>query len=394
MARSPYADLPPKAFWRNGVAAAPGPVAQDLYTRKWPLRRSTRIATAGSCFAQHIGRHLRSRGFTILDVEPAPMYLPAERRAEFGYGIYSARYGNVYTVRQMLQLAQEALGIIPQRNIVWSKDGRHFDALRPTVEPEGLSSPAVVAAHRTRHLARVRQMLMTMDVLVFTLGLTETWLDARDGTVFPVCPGTVSDDFDPAHHVFHNVTTAEVRADFLALRDLLRAARPPGQELRFLLTVSPVPLTATAAGTHVQMATVHSKAVLRAVAGELAAEFADIDYFPSYEIITSPWSGQRFYAANQRSVTPEGVACVMDLFMVAHGGAAQGGAAQGMAGQGGAGQGGTQGGATAPQAATAPEPAAAEPAAAAPEAPALAEDPEMMVVCDEELLDAFGARAP
>ncbi|MHA3916085.1 GSCFA domain-containing protein, partial [Halovulum sp. GXIMD14793] len=58
---------------------------------------------------------------------------------------------------------------------------------------------------------------------------------------------------------------------------------------------------------------------LRAVAGELAAGAAHIDYFPSYEMITGPGTDGRFFAANRRSVTAEGVAFVMDSFAAATG---------------------------------------------------------------------------
>ena len=51
--------------------------------------------------------------------------------------------------------------------------------------------------------------------------------------------------------------------------------------------------------------------ILRSVAGELAKKYDFIDYFPSYEMIASPWSKGFFYDANMRSVNPGGVASVM-----------------------------------------------------------------------------------
>ena len=58
--------------------------------------------------------------------------------------------------------------------------------------------------------------------------------------------------------------------------------------------------------------------MLRAAAGQLAAELADVDYFPSYEIITAPCSRGFFFEPNLRSVTPAGVAAVMRVFFAAH----------------------------------------------------------------------------
>jgi hypothetical protein len=94
-----------------------------------------------------------------------------------------------------------------------------------------------------------------------------------------------------------------------------------GRALRCIVTVSPVPLTATASGRHVLPASAESKAILRAVAGELAGTHDDIDYFPSYEIITNPAARGVFFAANLRSVTEDGVAVVMRQFFAEHGAA-------------------------------------------------------------------------
>jgi hypothetical protein len=80
-----------------------------------------------------------------------------------------------------------------------------------------------------------------------------------------------------------------------------------------------VPLTATATDDHVLLATTYSKSVLRAVAGKLSQDDRRIDYFPSYEMIASPWSKGFFYEANMRAVNLGGVAAVMRVFFEQHG---------------------------------------------------------------------------
>lgn len=314
--KNPYLGQRRSAFWQSGVVQASRPVPEDLYRPKWEISKSANIATAGSCFAQHIGRRLSAARFAIMDVEPAPRLFPADRRKDFNYGIYSARYGNIYTARQLRQLVVEALDG-PIRNIVWPARGGYVDALRPQIEPQPYATMDLVRVHRERHIERVRSMLERVDILIFTFGLTETWEHVESGSVLPVVPGTrAGGNFNPEHYVFRNFTHAEVMADFLYVRERLLTIRP---DLRFLLTVSPVPLTATAVDRHVQVSTTYSKSVLRAVAGELSDRFAEIDYFPSYEIITSPWSGTCFYGPDMREVTPEGVDFVMQTFMAARG---------------------------------------------------------------------------
>ena len=315
---SPYDHLPDRAFWRTGVAGQPPAAVAELYAPKFAITPEMRIMTAGSCFAQHVHRNLVARDWNVIDTETPAGDFPREALARFGYGLYSARYGNVYTTRQMLQLVHEAFGEAAPADPVWERDGRFFDAQRPNVEPEGLSSPELVREARAAHLAAVRAALLQTDLFVFTLGLTECWLHRATGTVYPTAPGTIAGCYDPATHVFHALTVAEILADLSALRDLMRSFNPAA---KMLLTVSPVPLTATASGGHVLAATVMSKAVLRAAAGEFSAAHADVDYFPSYEVITNPAARSGFYRPNLRSVAEEGVEAAMALFFAAHAGA-------------------------------------------------------------------------
>ena len=320
---TPYNRLPRESFWRHGLAVEPSGVPAGLYRKAWDISRSDKIATAGSCFAQHIGRSLKAKGFNLLDVEPAPSGLPEAERARYGYGIYSARYGNIYTTRQLLQLLQQAFDIWTPGDVIWEKDGGYVDALRPAIEPEPFGSRDEVLALRRFHLKNVRRMFEEMDVFIFTLGLTECWVDAETGAVFPIVPGAAGGRFDADKHVFCNLGFEQTYRDLAAFLDLLLEVRG-GRGARVLLTVSPVPLAATALPRHVQVSTVYSKSVLRAVAGQVADERADVDYFPSYEIITSPWKGADFFnASDRRTVTEDGVAAAMAAFFSEHLGEAE-----------------------------------------------------------------------
>lgn len=318
-AAHPYEGLPGSAFWRSAVAERPPYGMEDIYRKKFPVAPGDKIATAGSCFAQHISRYLRANGYQVLDVEPPPPWLAPESREKYGFATYSARYGNIYTIAQLLQLARECLGRFQPVDIAWRKGERLVDALRPTVEPEGHGSEAELQLHRRHHLGRVRLLFSQMDVLVFTLGLTETWLHRDSGTVYPTCPGVVAGSFDAARHAFVNLDFVQMEAMFREFLGCLQALRPGGGLPRIVLTVSPVPLTATASGRHVLPASTYSKAALRALAGYLADRHAFVDYFPSFEIVTNPAARGTFFDGNLRTVTRHGVAEVMKVFFAAHG---------------------------------------------------------------------------
>lgn len=306
----PYEGLPPEAFWRSAISGRHVADIEGLWT-PLELSREHRIATAGSCFAQHIGRNLQRRGANYLDLEPAPPFLDAKDARRFGFGLFSCRYGNIYTSRQLLQLFQEAWSPRQPARHVWRKADRFYDAMRPGVDPAGVRSRELVTWLRHRHLDRVREMFETLDLFVFTLGLTECWESIVDGTAFPIAPGTIAGRFDPSVHRFRNLRHAEVLADLKEFYARLREVNPGA---RMLLTVSPVPLTATASKGHVLAATLYSKSVLRAVAGDMATDLEGVSYFPSYEIVASHPARGMFFDPDLRSVNEIGVATVMRQF--------------------------------------------------------------------------------
>ncbi|WP_397541305.1 GSCFA domain-containing protein [Roseovarius salis] len=323
---SPYSDLEPAAFWRRAVAE-PGIFGlSGLWRSCWVLPSDARFVTYGSCFAQHISRALVARGLNWLNAEPAPPGLPEAEARRFNYGIFSARTGNIYTARQLLHWAR--LAADPARagqEEIWTEpEGRHRPALCPVIEPDGFASAAEAAAALEGTARAFRRSVVEADVFVFTLGLTEGWRNRQTGAPYAMCPGTIAGSFDAGQHVFENAGYPSVRADLEEAAGLLRGLNPA---LRVLLTVSPVPLTATASGSHVLPATVYSKSTLRAVAGDLAADMPEIDYFPSYEIIAAPPARAAFFAPNLRSVEPPGVSLVMSHFFAGLdlGGPARGG---------------------------------------------------------------------
>lgn len=308
-----YDTLPPAAFWRSGVVEA-GPFnLSGLFQPRFAVTRDLTVATAGSCFAQHVGRALRGAGLSVLDVEPAPPGLPNPQA--YGFGLYSGRYGNIYTCRQLRQLLHDTATATLRPDAVWHRDGRPYDALRPGIEPGGFASLHELRALRAFHLHRLRDLFTRTQLFVFTLGLTEAWVDATTGTVFPTAPGVIADPPQGQTVTLRTFSFAEILDDLTAARDLLRQFNP---DMRLLLSVSPVPLTATASGRHILTATTASKATLRAVVDDFIRTRPDVDYVPSYEIITNPAARGRFFAPNLRSVTAQGVDLVMAHFLHAH----------------------------------------------------------------------------
>lgn len=315
---NPFAGLPSHHFWRTAVASTPIADVDPVVDVKFGLDRQTKIATAGSCFAQHVARHLKASGYNYFIAEPGNG-LPEETRASKNYGIYSARYGNVYTARQLVQLFDRSEGKLETVDRVWRKQNHFVDPFRPEIEPNGFVTSDDVLDARERHFLEVRRMWRELDVFVFTLGLTEAWRSKRDGSVFPVAPGVISDQIDPEDYEFHNFSAREVEDDLRRFAQRLKRVNPGA---RILLTVSPVPLVATYENRHVLVSTTYSKSALRVAAEEVMRASDNIDYFPSYEIITGPFNRGRYFEEDLRSVTEDGVGHVMRVFLRAFSGGA------------------------------------------------------------------------
>ena len=310
---NPYASLDSSKFWKTGTSDL-GQISQSLWCPKNKLDKETPILTVGSCFAQHISNALIGAGFNWLNAEPAPNDMVETEAKENGYNIFSFRIGNIYTVRLLRQWIEWAFDIKEDSKEIVFENGRYYDPFRPQFPPNGFKHECEIFDARQKTYLAIRQGFAEAGLFIFTLGLTEAWGDT-DGNYYPSCPGTIRGTFSPQKHFFKNFNYSEIAKDIEWVFSFLKTVN---KELTFLLTVSPVPLTATASEDHVLVATTYSKSVLRAVSGEISQIYRYVDYFPSYEIIASHPIKAVFYESNLRSVKPDGVAFVMKNFLAGY----------------------------------------------------------------------------
>jgi GSCFA family/Polysaccharide biosynthesis enzyme WcbI len=314
-ALNPYADLPDYQFWRRAVERLPIAEVNPVVDARFSLSRESKVATAGSCFAQHIARTLTAHGFNYYVTETGDGLSQPEAEQR-NFGVFSARFGNLYTARQLVQLFDRAYGRFSPADDVWVRpDGRLVDPFRPQVEPVGFASVTALEQSRAAHFAAVREMFENLDVFVFTLGLTEAWRNRADGAIFPLAPGVVAGEMDHDRYEFINFGVKEVESDLEQFISQLSAINPSA---KIILTVSPVPLIATYENQHVLVSTTYSKSVLRAAAGEIAKNNSHCDYFPSYEIITGNYNRGQYFEDDLRSIKQEGVDHVMRLFLLSY----------------------------------------------------------------------------
>ena len=69
--RHPYLNRPWYTYWRQGVAEIPAGSLDPVVAPPFTITHHTRIAAAGSCFAQHIARRLLLDEFNLMRLEDA-----------------------------------------------------------------------------------------------------------------------------------------------------------------------------------------------------------------------------------------------------------------------------------------------------------------------------------
>ncbi len=311
---NPYTSLPDSAFWRKAVSELHPDDIRPLLSPPYELSADTAIATAGSCFAQHISTRLERSGANILRTEVAHPLIFKEVADDFFFNAYSARFGNIYTSRQLLQLFQRAYGILVPAEEYWrSADRTSFlDPFRPTITPGGYWSKEELSIARKKHLAAVRQMFEKMDILIFTMGLTECWRSRIDGSVFPVCPGVAGGVFDAEKYEFLNLNVQDICNDFSVFLQLLASKNP---DAKIILTVSPVNIVATREQRHVVESSICTKSILRAACDQITREHEQVSYFPSYEMAIASYTRGNFYTENCRAITEAGANFVSRAFI-------------------------------------------------------------------------------
>jgi hypothetical protein len=148
---------------------------------------------------------------------------------------------------------------------------------------------------------------------VFTLGLSEVWLDRVTGQVF--WRGVPEQVYDEGRHEFRLTTVDENAAN---IRELIRLVRAASPDAPIVVTLSPVPLLGTFRGMSCMTADCVSKSVLRvAIDTVLSERPAGVYYWPSFELVK--WAGPAFdwrvYGQDARHVHRYLVQCIVGAFV-------------------------------------------------------------------------------
>ncbi|WP_428311324.1 GSCFA domain-containing protein [Hydrocarboniphaga sp.] len=297
------------------ATASPGLPDIDMsdFFRPWQSGNTgTRIATIGCSFSQAVFDQIGEQGLVAVETESAPPGLPSAQRAAFGYGLNSARFGDIRTPKQLRQLVAMAHKRFSPTELSWELKGRYYDPFRPQIEPAGFSSPGELEASRERHLKAVRVLLRQADLLVVTLTCTRSWISKQDGAAMPLRQEALGDRKAAGQYEFAPQSYSQVYDDlkwtiqFINGRVnpklgivLVVAADEPGRQSDDVLSI---------------VESMRAKAILTAAASQLQADFSNVDHFPCHELLAAPALHGRFHGADGQGTTRQGLRWLTDQF--------------------------------------------------------------------------------
>ncbi len=131
--------------------------------------------------------------------------------------------------------------------------------------------------------ARLADAFDRADGFVMTLGQAEIWRDGATGNVF--WGGVPEPVFERGRHALRRGTVAENKTNIAAILEMLR--RHTGKPV--VMSLSPVPLRASALGPSAIAADCASKSILRAALDETLPLYPEAHYWPAFEVVR--WLG-------------------------------------------------------------------------------------------------------
>lgn len=217
------------------------------------------VLTVGSCFADHLGEELLSNKFSVSANPLGVTYNPLAIHNALSLAM------NQQPLNENLFVLNEDTWKHLSFHSQWSHASR--DQLQSSLQ---------------KAISDTGRFVTSANVLILTYGTAWTYEHRKTNQVVANCHKLPAVEFEK-----YLLSPSQIIESFKALHDPLRAINP---DLRVILTVSPV--------RHVRDTlelNQVSKATLRLACHHIAAQFARVEYFPSYEIMMDDLRDYRFY---------------------------------------------------------------------------------------------------
>src|SRR6266513_1129711 len=285
---------------------------------KFKLRRDDNFYAIGSCFARGLEHFLAKHNISVESAAPEFAKLQPAKMRVSALG-FTNKY-NTYSILNELRWSLEPDATFPLRSIAQLTETTWYDPhTNPTLNFTGLEE----TLERRALMQTVTKRIRKCRAVIVTLGLAEAWRDVQTDVFVNCTPLAVAYTLKPSaapslftpepdRYEFHLTNFAENWANLEAIYALLSRYGHP--DFHIAVTVSPVPLMNTFSSMDIVVANTWAKSLLRGVAQEWAAAHANVDYFPSYEIVQSS-DRAAAWERDLRHVRGAGVQHIMDLFL-------------------------------------------------------------------------------
>ena len=258
---------------------------------KFKIKNETEIFTLGSCFAREIEEKLHSAGMKILNMSYS---LPQKYRIG-GRWLNNEEYRknglttenersilNKYSIRSMIDAIQisSSLDKIDIENFLIEHKGKYLNPYQHLPLP--LDKNEAIELFFTS-MAQFKKISVS-ELVIITLGQTELWFDKNTRKYINGSPPTLGLNKTDSRFELHIPNISEVMED---LRELVCIIKEKAATAQIILTVSPVPFSRTFSPEDAITSNSLSKSMLLIAARDLADRLDYVDYFPSFEMVTS-----------------------------------------------------------------------------------------------------------
>jgi len=280
---------------------------------KFKISKSEPAFAIGSCFAQEVQMALVGQGFSFVSIiadAPVEDYFMQDVDDTWRH-FWPLHFFHRYNVPSMLHEVRRLL----RDDSPLNGDALLFPNKRQEITDFHYHShfPLATISQAIERRRFIRKRLLGLKncrMMVITLGLTEAWLDQESNLYLNITPTYWMVEENPERFVFVVLDACEIREGLEALITEVRSCAPA---MKFVITVSPIPLEGTFAPNDIVVSTNHSKASLITAAREIAYSDPDVDYFPSYEMVFMS-ARDNVWTEDQRHVRPEFVEQIMQHF--------------------------------------------------------------------------------